>query len=79
MNKRKATIKKSEKVKAERGYSPEEVITYGVLLELAVHKTNPKRQLELYWFMGDVWVVPVEGDVLLTAYRSRKERKRLGK
>jgi|GEM_PF-3021099 len=81
MKKRAANKEKSEKVKAERGFSPEEVVTGGELLGVKENPKYPKQHLEIYWFENYVWVVVVESkdDRLVTAYQSRKYKEEFGK
>ena len=73
--------RKSAKVKASRGYSPEEVATHGELLEVLENAKYAGQELEIYFFEKYVWVV-VTGknpDRFITAYKSRKLKKRYKK
>jgi hypothetical protein len=79
--KRTAKSHKSAKVKAERGHSPEEIVTEGELLDAKPNPRYPGQRLEIYLFDGYVWVVPVviETEELKTAFKSRKLKKEYGK
>lgn len=81
MKARKARPKKSAKVKAERGFSPEEVVLNGEHIINKINHNHPGQELELYWFENYVWVVPVDTATgeLKTAYKSRKYKKEYGR
>lgn len=66
MSLRKAHSKKSERVKAERGFSPEEVAMGGELLDVLENKNYPGQTIEVYWFHEYVWAVAVEGELEIT-------------
>ncbi|MBI4405447.1 MAG: hypothetical protein HY537_14885 [Deltaproteobacteria bacterium] len=78
---RHANPKKSAKVKSIRGHSPEDVATYGELLDVLKNQKYAGQELEIYWFENYVWVVVVgkNPDRFITAYKSRKLKKRYGK
>jgi len=78
MAKRKAHPGKAAKVKAERQFSPDEVVTEGELLDSLDHKTNSKQRIEVYRFNNYVWAVVVEDDRLVTAWPSRKLKRKYG-
>jgi hypothetical protein len=81
MGSRKATPKKSAKVKVERGSSPEDVVTQGELLGVHTNPNYPEQHLEAYWFQDYVWIVPVVTSTgeLKTTYPSRKFKKEYGR
>ena len=67
-------MKKSARVKAARGHSPEEVAALGELLDVLENPKYPGQELEIYYFDNYVWVV-VTGthpDRFITAYKSRR-------
>ena len=74
MGNRKSHPRKSAKVKATRGYSPEEIVAEGVLIRVLENKNYPGQAIEHYWFRDYGWAVAVEkkSDRLITAYRDRK-------
>ena len=78
MSKRRAHRQKSEKIKVERGFSPEEVIEAGELIAVLGHKFNPTQKLEVYKFSNYAWVVVVEGERLVSAWPSRKLKRQFG-
>lgn len=81
MNKRTSHPKKSAKVKAERGFTPEEVVTGGEWLGYQESAKYPGQRLEHYWFDNYAWEVPVDKatERLITAYKSRKVKKEYGR
>lgn len=79
MKTRKAYPEKSIKVKSERGFSPEEVVMGGKLLAMRENKNYPGQTVEVYLFNDYVWAVVVEGDRLVSAWKSRKLKKEFQK
>jgi hypothetical protein len=79
MKTRSSKPQKAEKVKTERGYSPDEVVALGKLLSIEENKNYTGQNLEHYWFENYVWTVAVriESDELITAYKNRKKKKEL--
>ena len=75
--KRKASPKKSLKVKSERGFSPEEIAENGELLDVKEHPVLKDQYFEVYFFNNYVWVVVsgINPERLITAYKSRKLKK----
>ena len=78
---RKAKPFKAELVKAERGFSPDEVVMYGELIDEEINKNHPGQTLEHYWFEDYVWTVAVRvsDGRLMTAYRNGKKKKEMGR
>ena len=72
---------KSAKVKEARGYAPEEIAVLGKLLDVLRNPNYPNQELEIYWFENYVWVVitGTNPSRFITAYKSRKLKKRYGK
>lgn len=79
MSTRKADPKKSKKIKAERGFTPEEIILGGELLDVLENKNYAGQNIEVYWFCDYVWAVVVDGERLVSAWKSRKLKKEYGK
>ncbi len=72
--------KKNKKLKEERGFSVEEIVTSGTLIDV-IKNTNYKDQLYyIYSFENYAWVVVVgqKPDRYITHYKSRKAKKRYG-
>lgn len=81
MFRRKTHPDKREKVKTERGFSPEEVVEGGELLGSRLSEKYPTQRVEHYWFDNYVWEVPmdIETERLITAYKCRKAKKEYGR
>ncbi len=77
MKVRRAHPNKSKKIKAERGFAPEEIVENGELLVVLENKNYPEQQIEHYWFDNYGWSVVVNktDGRLITAYRNRKIKK----
>ena len=76
---------KSAEVKATRGASFEELAEaaeHGGFLGLEENPLHPSQRLLIVRFEGEIWAVPIErrgSNVrFVTAYRSRKWRKKYG-
>ena len=78
MKTRKSNPRKDALVKEQRGFSPQEIVDGGVFVDELDHKTNTKQKIEVYIFQNYTWAVIVEGDRLVTAYKSRKLKKEFG-
>ena len=65
-------------MKAQRKFSPDEVVVGGEFLDSLDHKTNLKQRIEVYRFNNYIWAVVVEDDRLVTAWPSRKLKKEYG-
>ena len=78
---RPTNAKKGASVKAVRGHSPEEVATLGELLDVLENPRYAGQELEIYYFENYVWVVVTGTNParFITAYKSRKLKKRYGK
>ena len=78
---RRTNPKKSARVKAARGHSPDEIAMLGEFLDVLENPKYPGQELEIYYLENYVWVV-VTGkrpDRFITAYKSRKLKKRYRK
>lgn len=78
MKSRKAHPDKSALIKKRRGFSPEEIVTEGVLIGGSENPNYPGQKIEIYRFNNYVWVVAVEGDRLVSAWPSRKLKRMYG-
>ena len=78
---RRTNPRKRAKLKSERGHTPEEIATFGKLIEVLENPRYPNQELEVYLFENYVWVVVtgINPDRFVTAYKSRKFNKRYGK
>ena len=78
MKKRKAHASKSNLIKKERGFSPEEVATDGLLVDRFANPNYAGQTIEVYRFNNYVWAVVVEEDRLVSAWPSRKLKRIYG-
>ena len=79
MKRRSVNLEKANKVKAERGYSPDEVVANGEFLSVEENPNYKGQSLEHYWFQNYVWTVPVRinDGKLMTAFKNRKKKRDL--
>jgi hypothetical protein len=78
MTTRKAHSKKSDQVKNKRGFSPEEVVTEGLLLDVYENPNYPGQKIEIYRFNNYAWVVAIDGSRLVSTWPSRKMKRKYG-
>lgn len=71
---------KNAKLKIERGFSVEDIVEGGILLDILENPNYENQFYYIYAFQNYAWVVVVgqNPDRYITHYKSRKAKKRYG-